>query len=106
MRRLCLILVLPLLLCAAAPTQARTLYVLGWASALPVELTKVEVRGGALVEVWEDSAGTSGVIGASAPLECLTIEAEGQTTTGVAVVFARFWDAGCEQVWLPIAQGP
>lgn len=98
-------LVLAILIALAPAPPATSLFVLGWTSPLPVHLTRVEVTGGALVQVLADGSGQSGTIAAEAETACLTIAAWGQTTTGIAVHLARTWDSACPRVWLPIVQG-
>jgi hypothetical protein len=87
------------------PAQAQpTLYVLGWSSPLPAQIERVAVTGGALVQVLTVNDGLSGTIAASAERACVTITAEGHTTSGILVRFARSWDAGCDRLWLPFMQ--
>jgi|SRR5262245_28118773 len=94
-----------LLLILATLTPQRTLYAMPWYSPLPVQLSRVEVTGGSLVQVLASSDGLSGTIAATAPRACLSIAAEGQTTAGVAVRFSRSWEEGCGRVWLPWVGG-
>ena len=93
---------LALALLGAARAQP-TLYVMGWVSALPVQLERVEVRSGALVQVLTSGDGLSGTIAATSERECVTIIAEGLTTTGAGVRFVRSWEDGCARLWLPVA---
>jgi hypothetical protein len=44
----------------------------------------------------------TGTIAATADRACLTIAAEGQTTTGIAVRFVRTWDAECPRLYAPL----
>lgn len=95
-----------LLALSLLPAHAQpTLYVLGWYSPLPVRIARVEVTGGALVQVLTSGDGMSGTIAASSDRACVTITAEGRTTTGAGVRFVRAWDAGCDRVWLAFVQG-
>lgn len=94
-----LLLAILLTLASLTPAHAQpSLYVLGWASPLPVQIARVQVTGGALVQVLTSGDGLSGTIAASAERDCLTVAAEGTTTTGAGVRFVRSWDAGCERV--------
>lgn len=91
-----------LALASLAPARAQpSLYILGWVSPLPIRIARVEVTGGALMQVLSSGDGLSGTIAASADKACLTIAAEGVTTTGAGVRFLRSWDAECERTWLP-----
>lgn len=93
-----------LLLASLTPAHAQpSLFVLGWASPLPVQIERVQVTGGALVQVLASGDGMSGTIAASAERACVTIIAEGMTTTGVGVRFVHAWDVGCWRVWVPFA---
>lgn len=96
---------LAVLLCAlltSARAQPRNLYVLYWVSPLPVHLSRVEAAAGRLIQLTTAGDDLSGSIAALAPRACLTIRAEGQTTAGIAVSFAREWDAECDRVWVPL----
>ena len=95
---LAILLVLALTTARAQPS----LYVVGWGSALPVRIERIEVRGGALVQVLTAGDGLSGTIAASAERECVTVTVDGVTTTGAGVRIVRTWDAGCERIFLPL----
>lgn len=98
-----LVVCLAALLLTHSQAQPQTnLYVLGWSSAFPVQISRVEVRSGALVQVLMDGSHTSGTIAAESGRACVTIEAWGETSTGALVHFARAWDAECERVWVPL----
>lgn len=92
-----------LLLLSMTPPPPPSLYILGWASPFPVQIEQVRVTGGALAQVLTSNDGLSGTIAASSSRACVTIAAEGVTTTGAGVRFVRQWDAGCYRVWLPVA---
>lgn len=99
-----LLLIILLLLASLVPAHAQpSLYVLGWTSPLPIQIERVSVAGGALVQVLTSGDGLSGTIAASAERDCVTVTAEGQTTTGAGVRFVRTWDAGCWRVWVPFS---
>lgn len=100
-----LLIVILFILSSLAPARAQpALYVLGWISPYPVQVSRIEVRGGALVQVLSAGDGLSGTIAASAERDCLTITADGLTTTGAGVRFVRSWESGCERLWLPSIQ--
>lgn len=99
-------LLLAILLTLASLTPARAqpnLYVFGWVSPLPVQIERVSVTGGALVQVLTAGDGQSGTIAASSERDCLTIAAEGVTTTGAGVRFVHSWDVGCVRLWVPFS---
>ena len=99
-----LLLIILLALASLIPARAQSsLYVLGWASPLPVQIERVSVTGGALTQVLTAGDGLSGTIAASAERDCVTVTAEGTTTTGAGVRFVRSWEAGCWRVWLPVS---
>lgn len=98
MKLLCTVLLLFSLTTARAQPS---LYVLGWQSPLPVQIERVEVTGGSLVQVLASGDGLSGTIAAASDRECLTIVAEGMTTTGAGVRLVRSWDAGCVRLYFP-----
>ena len=87
-----------------AQAQPATLYVLEWHSALPIDPASIQatITGGALISTLTTADATTGWIEATAPLACLTIDAQAQTTSGVRVRFSRSWDAGCVRVYAPM----
>lgn len=100
MSRTFIILFLALLLTTARADH--TLYVLGWSSPQPVQIERVTVTGGALVQVLSASDGISGTIAATAPRACLVIVAEGRTVAGAGVRLSRAWADACDRLYLPV----
>lgn len=78
----------------------QNLYILGWSSPLPVQLTRVETTG-SLIQVITSGDNQSGTIAVLAPRACVSIAAEGQTTAGIRVRFVRSWLEECDRVWAP-----